>query len=216
MTIEVIFFDFDGTIADTLNTIVNITNRLAIQLNYKPITREEITQLKNLSSRQIIKKSGISILKFPWLISKVKSELARDIKSVKTFPEITETLIELRKHVPYLGILSSNSQENILAFLENNNLQTLFDFIYTEAPIFSKSRAINKILKQKNFRPEAIIYVGDETRDIEAAKRSRIKAIAVSWGFNSKEILAEQNPDFLIHQPRDLVEVIKRLQLKTI
>ena len=212
MTIEVIFFDFDGTIADTLNTIVNITNRLAIQLNYKPITKEEITQLKNLNSRQIIKKSGISILKFPWLISKVKSELSQEIKSIKTFPEITETLIELRKYVPYLGILSSNSQENILAFLENNNLQTLFDFIYTEAPIFSKSRAINKILKQQKFRPEAIIYVGDETRDVEAAKRSCIKAIAVSWGFNSKEVLAEQNPDFLIHQPRDLVEVIKRLQ----
>lgn len=212
MTIKVIFFDFDGTIADTLNAIVNVTNRLAVEFGYKPITPEEVAHLKNLSSRQIIKQSGIPILKFPLLVSKVKSELSYEVQDIKAFPEILETITELRKHVRYIGILSSNSQENILAFLEDNNLQTLFDFIYTEAAIFSKSRALKKILKQEKVKPEESIYVGDETRDIEAAKRSQVKAIAVSWGFNSKEVLAQQNPDYLIQQPTELLEIIKTLQ----
>jgi len=67
-------------------------------------------------------------------------------------------------------------------------------------------------LKSENLKSEEVIYVGDETRDIEAAKRTQIKAIAVSWGFNSKEVLAEHKPDFLIHKPHELIEVLRSWQ----
>ena len=39
-------------------------------------------------------------------------------------------------------------------------------------------------------------------------KKSKIKVIAVSWGFNSAEILQEYQPNFLINHPRDLLMVI--------
>jgi phosphoglycolate phosphatase len=71
-------------------------------------------------------------------------------------------------------------------------------------------------LKQQNLRLEQAIYVGDEIRDIEAAKRSNIKVIAVSWGFNSKEILAQHEPDFLIDEPKQLKEAIASLQTKLV
>lgn len=212
MTIKIIFFDFDGTIADTFNTLVGITNQLAVNFGYKPLGEEELAQIKNLSSRQIIKYSGISIFKFPLLLAKIKSELREEIYNVKAFPEIESALLELKNQVGKIVILSSNSKENILAFLETNNLQNSFDFIYTEAALFSKSKVINRILKQENIKPEESIYIGDETRDIDAAKRSRVKAIAVSWGFNSQQILAEHNPDFLVHKPKELIDIIKNLQ----
>jgi len=212
MTIKVIIFDFDGTIADTLDAIVSITNRLAAQFGHKPITQEELVQIKNLSSRQIIKQSGISIFKFPLLVGKVKAELNSEIQTIKPFLGIKEALIEVKGEVDRVGMISSNSKENIVAFLEMNGLQELFDFIYTGATLFGKSKVIKELLKQEKFKPEESVYVGDETRDIEAARRSRTKAIAVSWGFNSKEVLAAQNPDFLVHQPSELVEVIKSLQ----
>lgn len=97
-------------------------------------------------------------------------------------------------------------------FLSINELDSLFDFIYSGVTIFGKTTIINNVLRQKQFKPQAVIYVGDETRDIEASKKANIKVIAVTWGFNSPEILAKQNPDFLIHQPRELLEVIKNSQ----
>ena len=51
--------------------------------------------------------------------------------------------------------------------------------------------------------------MGDETRDVEAAKKANIKVVAVTWGFNSPEALAKENPDFLINHPSELLEVIK-------
>ena len=209
MTAKVIIFDFDGTIADTLDVLVSITNRLAVEFGYKPITQEELALFKNLNSRQIIKHSGISIFQLPFLVRKVKAELNKEIKTLSLIPGIKEVLIELKNQGNSLGIITSNSKENVIAFLAVNDLQYLFDFIYSGTKLFGKSKVINKFLKQENIKPEAVIYVGDEIRDIEAARRSEIKVIAVSWGFNSEQVLAEQNPDYLIHDPAELIDVTR-------
>lgn len=212
MTKKVIMFDFDGTIADTLDAIVSITNRLAVEFGYKQTTQEELAQIQNLNSKEIIKQSGISIFKLPFLLRKVKAELNKEIQRVRPISGIKEALIELKNQGNRLGILTSNSSANVVAFLEKNELEDLFDFIYSGKTLFGKSKVMNNLLKQENIDPKTAIYVGDETRDIEAARKSHIKAIAVSWGFNSAEVLAKHNPDFLIHQPNQLIEVIGSLQ----
>ena len=212
MTKKVIMFDFDGTIADTVDALVSITNRLAVEFGYKQTTQEELAQIQNLNSKEIIKQSGISIFKLPFLLRKVKAELNKEIQRVRPISGIKEALIELKNQGNRLGILTSNSSANVVTFLETNGLEDLFDFIYSGKTLFGKSKVINNLLKQENIDPKTAIYVGDETRDIEAARKSHIKAIAVSWGFNSAEVLAKQNPDFLIHQPNQLIEVIGSLQ----
>ena len=210
--LKAIIFDFDGTVADTFDTIVGISNRLALEFGYKQAAPEEIEQIKNLSSRQIIKQSGVSILKLPFVFKKIKNELNNEIYRLNPLPGIREALEELKKQGYRLGIITSNDRDNVILFLQSNNLQELFDFIYSGATIFGKSRVINRFLKQAHLAPEEVIYVGDETRDIEAAKRSNIKMIAVSWGFNSKTVLAEHNPDFLIHHPQELMQAIDTLK----
>ncbi|NMG10946.1 HAD-IA family hydrolase [Brasilonema sp. UFV-L1] len=209
MTQKVIIFDFDGTIADTVDALVGIANRLARDFGYIPITQEELALLRNLSSREIIKYSGISILKIPFLVKKVKSELKNKIKEIKPISGIQEALVVLNNEGYRLGIITSNSLENVTDFLKVNNLDNFFDFIYSGVTIFGKTTIINNVLKQKQIKPQEVIYVGDETRDIEASKKANIKVIAVTWGFNSQEVLAKQNPDFLIHHPSQLLEVIK-------
>jgi len=212
MTVKLIIFDFDGTIADTLLSIVSITNRLAEEFGYKQTSQEDLASLRNLTSRQIIKQSGIPIFKIPFLIKKVKAELNNKIQGLNAFPGIKEAFIELKSQGNRLGIITSNSKENVTAFLHKNGLHELFDFIYSAPTIFGKSKVMNRVLKTENINSEEVIYVGDETRDIEAAKKTHIKVIAVTWGFNSKEVLAAQNPDFLIHKPDELIDAIRSLQ----
>lgn len=209
--LKVIIFDFDGTIADTFDTIVGISNRLAREFGYKPAAPEQIEQIKSLSSREIIRQSGVSIFKVPLILRKLKAELNNEIHRLIPLPGIPDALAEIRIKGYKLGIITSNDRENVMLFLQNNQLQELFDFIYSGATIFGKNRAINLFLKQHKLKPEEAIYVGDETRDIEAAKKSNIKMIAVSWGFNSETVLAKHKPDFLIHQPSEMIQVISKL-----
>jgi phosphoglycolate phosphatase len=209
MTQKVIIFDFDGTIADTLEALVSIANRLAIEFDYIQITANELTLLRNLTSREIIRYSGVSLLKIPFLVKKVKSELKNKITELEPISGVKEALIELNQQGYSLGVITSNSHENVTKFLKFHNLNYLFEFIYSGVTIFGKTTIINNVLRQKQLKPQTVIYVGDETRDIEAAKKANIKVIAVSWGFNSPEALAKQNPDFLIHHPSELLDVVK-------
>jgi phosphoglycolate phosphatase len=208
--IKVIIFDFDGTLADTIDILLSISNRLSAEFGFKSATKEELAQLSNLTSWQILKYSGISIFKFPLLIRKLKAELRNEIPNIQLFPEIKQVLRELKNSGFQLGIITSNSRENVLASIEKNGMQDTFDFIYS-GTTFGKHKVINRWLKKQNINPEQVVYVGDEVRDIDAAKRTRIKVIAVSWGFNSQSALAAHNPDFLIERPQELIEVLNNL-----
>jgi phosphoglycolate phosphatase len=192
-----------------VDALVTIANRLALEFGYVPINSQELVLLRNLTAKEIIKYSGVSLFKIPFMVKKVKGELKHKIPELKPIEGINTALIELHNQGYQLGIITSNSQENVNQFLKCHNLDYLFDFIYSGVTIFGKTTIINNVLRQKHFNPEAVIYVGDETRDIESAKKANIKVIAVSWGFNSSEALSKQNPDFLIHHPSELLAVIK-------
>lgn len=208
---KVIIFDFDGTLADTIDILLSITNRLSAEFGFKSATKEELAQLSNLNSWQILQYSGISIFKFPLLIRRLKAELHSEVPHIQLFPGIKEVLLELKKRGFQLGIITSNSRENVLGALEKNGLQDTFTFIYSGST-FGKHKVINKWLRIENINTEKVVYVGDEIRDIDAAKKTGIKVIAVGWGFNSPQALAAQNPNFLIERPQELIEIMNSWQ----
>ena len=209
-TQKVIIFDFDGTIADTVEALVVIANRLAIEFGYPQITPEELALLRNLTSREIIKYSGISVFKIPFLVKKVKEELKRNIPELKPISGIEDALFTLKEKDYRLGIITSNSEENVKEFLRINHLDSTFEFIHSGVTIFGKTTIINNVLKQKQIKSSEAIYVGDETRDIEASQKANIKVIAVTWGFNNEEVLAKQNPNIVIRYPKELLDAIQK------
>jgi phosphoglycolate phosphatase-like HAD superfamily hydrolase len=210
--VKLIIFDFDGTIADTFEPLITIIQRLSQEFGYKSVSPEDIDLFRSLTTREIIYQAGVSIWKLPFILRRIKKELNKDIKLVRPVQGMKEALLDLKGQGNELGIITSNSQENVELFLENNQLDTIFSFICSGTTIFGKNKVINRVLTQKNINLSDVIYVGDETRDIEAAKKSNIQVIAVSWGFNSKEILSNQNPDYLIEYPQQLIEVVNSLK----
>jgi phosphoglycolate phosphatase len=200
-------FDFDGTISDSFNMVVDIINNYASEFGYPIAGEDEIAKLRNLSSREVLQVSDIPFWKMPFLIGKVKRDMNDRIIHLNPIPGMKEVLRELKKRDYKLGILTSNSRENVMDFLARNRMENLFDFIYSGSTIFGKDKVLKKILKQENIDLDRLVYVGDETRDVEAAKKMGIRAIAVSWGFNSSPALAAHNPDFLIDRPQELLSV---------
>ncbi len=63
-------------------------------------------------------------------------------------------------------------------------------------------------MKLHRFGADDVIFIGDETRDIEACKRAGIRCVAVTWGYNSEKSLAAQNPHRVFHRPEELRALI--------
>ncbi|MBE9115708.1 HAD hydrolase-like protein [Lusitaniella coriacea LEGE 07157] len=204
-----VVFDFDGTLADSRLAFLDIINRLADEFGYQPVSNEEADKMRRLSSKEIVQQSKVPPVKIPFLLRRLKRELSKEIVDILPIPGIETSLRELKDCGFELGILTSNLTENVNAFLEKNNLQNLFTFVYSENNLFGKDKALKKVFKRHEIAPENSIYVGDETRDIEAARKMKVKCIAVSWGFNAKDALARYQPDFLVDDPQELIRVIQ-------
>jgi len=205
---KTIIFDFDGTLADTLDSVVKIVNDHAEHFGYKKVTKEDIPYLQGKKPREILSYLGISIFKLPSWIKKIHSEINKEITSMTPTVNISLLLSELHHDEHFqIGILTSNTQENVKQFLDKNELD-FFDFIRTGKSVFGKSHMINKIIKQRKVSKNEVFYVCDEVRDIEAARKSGIKSIAVTWGYNTKDALIKENPDFLVNSPDELRNII--------
>ncbi|NES01526.1 MAG: HAD-IA family hydrolase, partial [Okeania sp. SIO2F4] len=166
--IKIVIFDFDGTLADTFDLIFAITNRLSVEFGYKQAKKEEIPEIEKLSPLELINQSGISIFKVPFLLRRIRAEFKQEINDVGLFAGIKEALLGLQYQGYKIGIITSNAQENVEYVLQKHDL-LIFDFITSGTTLFGKHRAIKKYLKSENIQPEEMVYVGDETRDINAA-----------------------------------------------
>ena len=205
--ISYIIFDFDGTLADTLQLGIKVSNKLAKKFNYKIITQDKLEYYRGRTAQQILKEAEIPFYKFPFVVANFRKEINKIIEQLKPFNKIPEIIIELSKKYK-LGILTSNSQNNVESFLKTNKLSNLFDFVRCQSKLMRKSKSLKKIMSTFNLKTENIVYIGDETRDIDACHKVGIKVIAVSWGFNTKKILSQFSPEYLIDRPEDILKLL--------
>ena len=202
---EFLLFDFDGTLANTLPLTVRCVNTLAKEYDY-PLVKETAV-LRNKTMQAIIKENlKLSAWQLPRYLRKLKKLLAdnaHEITLVKDMPQIIRLLSKNHS----LGIITSNSNTIVDAVLDKGRISDAFEFIHTDSSLFGKSVVIKKVLKKYKIHKENVAYIGDETRDIEACKRLELTCISVCWGFNSKEALLINNPDYLVETPKGLLKI---------
>lgn len=208
---DYIIFDFDGTIADTFELALEIYNTIAPEYNSRPAGPEDYELLRLKKPQELLKIYGVSRLKLLSLLLRVRKELSGRIPEIKMVDGMEASLREIGNSGYKMGILTSNSVSNVSKFLDINHLSVLFDFIYSGRSLFGKEKVIRRLLIHENLSAERVIYVGDETRDIEASKNAGIPVVAVSWGLNRREVLASLLPDQIADDPKELLGCLQRI-----
>jgi phosphoglycolate phosphatase len=201
---RVVMFDFDGTIGDTLEAGFEIFNLLAAEFGFRPMGRDEMPRLRDMRTRELMKHAGISAAKLPRISRRGTQELSRRIASIAPLPGVPGLIRELARRGHTLGIITSNSEANVRAFLANHQLEN-FAFIRSSSKLFGKAREIRAALKGLRAGGHEALFVGDETRDIEACKKAGVPIVAVTWGYNTPAALRAMEPDFLVDSPAEIL-----------
>jgi phosphoglycolate phosphatase len=207
MSRNTILFDFDGTIADSMSAGVEAFNGLARRYGFLEITEENAGALRANGPRAAIKALDIPMLKVPLVLRTLRNGVRLALPNLPVMDGIRSAILLLKEKGFRLGIVTSNSEENVRAFLENNRL-AVFDFIQAGTGIFNKATKIKKLLAKEKLKKDEIVFVGDEIRDIEAARKNDLTAVAVTWGLNSREGLEAAEPDFIVDTATELVELL--------
>ena len=183
-----ILFDFDGTLADSIGLGFDLVNSYAEEFGYIQVPRE---RGRELSALQIMKEAHISFRKLPYLVFFFRKKLTENSSKIKMIPGADQLLSKLKAQGYTLGILTSHSAEGVDVFLKKYNLESYFSYIKTEVPLFGKKAALRKARKELK---TSFVYVGDELRDVEACRKTKVPIVSLPWGFNSYEVLEPKNP----------------------
>lgn len=202
-----IIFDFDGTLADSTAVFASAWNTLAQKYKFKGIELKEIDTLKKLSISERSKLFDFPMYKLPMILPQFYKLYRQSLNDVHLFDGMKELLIEIDKRGYKILIISSNSKENILEFLKMNGIHCVADVLCSNR-IFGKDKVMKKFLKEANVDSSDVVYIGDEQRDIVACKKAGIPIIWVEWGYDAKEVVQNDEPEYSVSTPLEILEII--------
>ncbi|MDF2949408.1 MAG: HAD-superfamily hydrolase, subfamily variant 1 [Sedimentibacter sp.] len=203
-----VLFDFDGTLADTEEVNFVIYQKLAEKYNLRNITIDELGHIKKMSARELMAYVELKKRYLPFLLKRGKNLLKQDIKNIKPCKkDIFDTVLQLKNMGIQTAIITTNSKANVQMFLNEQNAD-IFDFIASSS-MFGKESKMRKIIKKERLSLDEVLYVGDEIRDVHAAKNTGIHIASVAWGYNTVESLKKHKPDYIIYEPSELIDICK-------
>jgi phosphoglycolate phosphatase len=204
---KVIIFDFDGTVADTVQEGIRLFNEIAPRYGFKLITPENIPALRSRRTREGLKELNVSMYRLAFIVGKMRNGIRAGVAKAKTYPDVKSVIMELKQRGYHLIMASSNTVENIKSFLKNNGMEDCFETLHSGSGVFGKAKQLNKIINKEGYDKTDVYYVGDEARDVDAAKTAGIKIVAVTWGLNDRLVLSALGSDFVIDKPEELLEI---------
>jgi phosphoglycolate phosphatase len=200
-------FDFDGTLADSYPWFAAELSVLARRWRFRSVSDEEHEPLRLLSASAIMDHLGVPAWKRPMLAADMRWRMSRDIASIGLFDGVGSMLHALATAGLRIGIVSSNAQRNVDAVL-GADLRALIDHCSCGAAISSKHGRLRRLQRRAGLAASEVIYIGDEIRDIVAARRAGIAAGAVTWGYNRAAALRRYGPDLVFDE---VAEIAARL-----
>lgn len=202
--IKFIIFDWSGVISNDLQATFQTYNMLFRQYGAPEMTLKYFQENFELPYSKFCNKylNGVPL-------EELQSRFRDYFKSIDATPEsipgVAPVLKELKKRGIAMSVLSSHpyvSKETEYFFPGENFFSHIFE------DIAHKNEVVHEVLEKSNFSPEETIYVGDMVHDIEAGKVAGVQTVAIVSGYQSHDILSKANPDFIIEELKELLELI--------
>ena len=209
--INTLLFDFDGTLLDTNELIIQTF--LAVLDEHFPgqYGREEVLHFIGPSLEQT----------FMTIDPERVEELTKQYRSynktmhdelVEEYDGVTETLRLLKARGLKMAIVSTKRSETIRHGLELMGVSEVFDVIVSLDEVKNPKpdpEPVLLALEQLGAAKEEALMIGDNSHDIEGGQNAGVRTAGVAWSAKGEEFLAQFNPDFMLQHISDLLELTK-------
>lgn len=195
-------FDFDGTLVDSAAPAYAALRLVAPGVGCQLPSEAEFSTLRAGDARTLLKRLGVPFYRLPSFVTRMRAAMREELLATPPIEDMRETLAQLAHAGCRLSILSSNARESILAYLECHALSD-FEQVIGDCSLFGKARVLRRLARAPG--AGSMLYVGDELRDLEAARKAGIAFAGVSWGFTEAHVLRAAQPDIWLEQPGALL-----------
>ncbi len=204
---KLFLFDFDGVLVESLDIYEKIVS-LCLQKINKPLARgrEEFLELFDGNFYESLAKRGVDLKEFMEVSAGLLAQV--DYKEMRPVTAMIAVVDQLQRN-NILLVISSNNSETIALALEQFKFNGYFQEVLGSDFLLSKKEKMLYATRKYQILPEDIYYIGDTTGDIVEGRAAGVKTIGVTWGWHSKEKMAQAQPDYLVNEPQELLQLMQ-------
>ena len=206
-----IIFDYDGVLADTFDDLLRFGQEACNKLGVKHlVTKNDIHDLEEMSFASFGRACEVP----EHLVDEFVKICLNFIAEKKSPPPIFRGLSDVIRDLSVdhrIAVVTTNSSQNVHAFLVRHGLEGLVHAVYGVDSPGSKAHKISIARDRllENGEEGSVFMVGDSLSDVLAAKEASVASVAVTWGHQSLEKLLRGGPDYVVSSPHDLIEVLR-------
>ena len=216
---KAVIFDAYGTLFDVNSAAEKCKNQIGDKwegfANYWRTTQLEYTWLRSLMKRhknfwKVTEDSLDKSMKVFNINPKMKEELLSLYKKLSTFPEVNETLKQLKNKNLKLAILSNGSPTLLNELVDSNNLTEIFDNLFSieEVKIYKPDIKVYEIpINRYKIKPEEIIFLSSNTWDVSGGGNYGYQSVWVNRNNNIFDNL-DYKPKYEIKNLKQLLDII--------
>jgi phosphoglycolate phosphatase len=210
-----VLFDLDGTLADTAPDLAAALNRLRADQGLGPLPLEQVRPFASAGARGLVH-AGFGVKPGDGEYDALREaflEFYRERPCVETrlFPGIAELLQELSRRSIAWGVVTNKATRFTERILSALGL-TPACVVCGDTTPHLKPHAAPMLLAAEQLALPAkdCLYLGDDLRDIQAARAAGMRAVAVAWGYHHPENggPGTWQADAVISHPRDLMGLL--------
>ena len=216
MNKELVIFDLDGTLLNTLEDLVDSTNFALKYFNFPTRSVSEVRNFVGNGVSKLIERAipnGLNNEDFNQCLEIFKNHYSKNMCSkTKPYEGVIE-LLQILRHKEIKTAVVSNKFDTAVKNLCDKYFPSLIDYACgeNEAAGICKKPATDMVfyaLKHFGISKERAVYVGDSEVDIQTAKNSKMDFISVTWGFKSEEFLIQNGAKHIISKPSQILDII--------
>ncbi len=213
MNYKNLILDFDGTLADTKESILQSMKFVADNFHIDNYDEKTIEKLIGLPLKTTFEEAFSIDEKLIPEATLVYREYYNKIviDTISLFDGVKNTLLDFHNQGINMTVASSKGKEALIKILKKQNVYDIFTFVGGEEDAKNKKPSpdiVNLIMDRYRYHPSECLVVGDTIFDIEMGQRANVDTCGVTYGNNTREKLEKQKPNYIIDHFRSLTQIV--------
>lgn len=205
----IILFDFDGVLADTLEDVLTFGREACAQVGFEcSPTAADLEALDTMTVADFGRQLKLPPESIDEFSARYLQMFSQNPTAPKLFAGMEHVVTEAAKDHT-IAIVTGNTTPAVEAFLKKYQLQDYIKLVIGAEQKVPRAEKIRIALNDLGNPAGPVYMVGDSISDIRAARETSIKSIAVGWGHQSPSRLKTASPDYLVHSPQELAQILK-------
>ncbi|UIP32184.1 phosphoglycolate phosphatase [Stutzerimonas kunmingensis] len=213
---RLVMFDLDGTLMDSVPDLAAAVDKMLMLLGREPAGIERVRDWVGNGSRVLVRRALAGKLGHEGVSDELADEaLALFMQAYSggheltaVYPGVRECLDWLREREVKLAIITNKPAQFIEPLLEEKGLAGYFDWLVGGDTLPQQKpdpAALFWVMDKAGVAPGESLFVGDSRNDVWAAKAATVRCVALTYGYNHGEPIADEQPALVLDDLRELV-----------